>query len=97
MCAAPTIVPKFVLFYDYVDDVIEKRAPFRSEHIGLVQEFVDRGECEIGGAFADPVDGAMIVFSSKAAAESFEKLDPYVSGGVVTGSHIRAWSTVSFK
>jgi len=95
--AVPTLVQRFVLFYEYVDDVVEKRGPYRADHIGLVREFVDRKECVAGGAFADPVDGAMIVFTSRKAAEVFEASDPYVANGIVTTSNIREWSTVSFE
>ena len=48
----------YLLFYDYVEGILEKRAPHREEHLRLAQEAVDRGELVLGGAYADPVDGA---------------------------------------
>ena len=34
----------FLLMYDVVDDYVERRAPFRREHIALAREAVARGE-----------------------------------------------------
>ena len=54
---------RFVLFYDYVEGIVEKRAPFRGDHLALANEYLERGELLMAGAFADPVDGAAFVFS----------------------------------
>jgi uncharacterized protein len=50
----------------------------------------------LGGAFADPVDGAVLFFSthSKDVVEAFAKVDPYVTGGLVTEWTVREWTTV---
>lgn len=55
-----------------------------------------RGEFKLGGAFADPVDGAVLFFeaASKDAVEQFAKDDPYVTGGLVTKWIVREWTTV---
>jgi uncharacterized protein YciI len=60
---------------------------------------VARGELVLGGAFADPVDGAVLLFSaeSKGVAETFAKTDPYVTGGLVTEWKVREWTTVIGK
>ncbi|MEM9304716.1 MAG: YciI-like protein [Pseudomonadota bacterium] len=86
----------FTLFYDYVDDVLERRGPHRAEHLALVRRYVERGEVVLGGAYADPVDGAAIVFRvhDRAAIEAFVDRDPYVREGLVTGWSIRAWTVV---
>ncbi len=86
-----------LLFYDVVDEFVAKRAPFRSEHLELVRLSHERGELILGGALAEPVDGALLVFSgnSIAAAEAFAKADPYVRNGVVTGWRVRKWTTVA--
>ena len=56
-----------------------------------------RGELVLGGALADPVDGAVLVFKgeSPAAAKAFAAADPYVRHGLVTRWRVRAWSTVA--
>jgi len=86
----------FVLFYDYVENVIERRAPHREAHLSQVQEYVERGELVLGGAFANPADGAAIVFKVEEPAkiEAFVKRDPYVLNGLVTAWRIREWTVV---
>ena len=86
----------FVLFYDYVENVIERRAPYREAHMALVRGYVDRGELVLGGAFANPADGAAIVFKveRQATVEEFVEKDPYVINGLVTGWRIREWTVV---
>jgi len=86
----------FILFYEYIPDVVEKRAPHRAAHFEYVKQAFDAGEVVLGGALADPIDGAVIVFrgSSPEAAERFAKNDPYVLNGLVTAWRVRKWSTV---
>lgn len=85
-----------LLFYDYGENIIERRAPYREAHLALVGEYVERGELILGGAFADPADGAAIVFKveNKAKVEEFVQLDPYVVNNLVTGWRIREWTVV---
>ena len=87
---------RFVLLYDYVENVVEKRAPFRSDHLALANEYLDRGELVVAGAFADPVDGAAFVFSveERARVEAFVAADPYVANGLVPSWRIREWTVV---
>jgi hypothetical protein len=88
-----------VLFYEYVADYLERRGDLRDAHFALAQPLIERGEMFLGGAFADPADGAMIVFSgdSPAIAENFAKSDPYVTNGLVTRWWVREWTTVVGK
>ena len=85
-----------LLFYDYVPDVLERRAPFREVHLRLAREALARGELVMGGAFDDPVDGAALVWRAADAAtiERFVAADPYVKNGVVTRWRIRPWNVV---
>lgn len=87
----------FLLMYDYVDNVLERRAPYRAAHLALAQESVDNGELMLAGAFADPLDGAALVFKveSRAKVEEFVANDPYVANGIVTGWRIREWTVVA--
>lgn len=87
----------FLLFYDYVENVVERRAPFREAHLALVNEFVERGALVLAGAYADPVDGAALVFQvdDRADIEAFVARDPYVDNGLVSGWRIREWSVVA--
>jgi len=89
----------YVLFYEYAPDYMERREPLRAAHFALARPLIERGELFIGGAFANPADGAMIVFSgdSPAIAENFAKVDPYVTHGLVTRWWVREWTTVVGK
>ncbi|HVN30490.1 MAG TPA: YciI-like protein [Thermoanaerobaculaceae bacterium] len=86
----------YLLFYDVVPDYAERRTPFRAAHLALARRAVTRGELILGGALADPVDGAMLFFkgSSPEVAASFAKADPYVTNGLVTRWYVREWTTV---
>ena len=89
----------FILFYEYAPDYLERRGEFRDQHMALAKASIDRGDFFLGGAFADPADGAAIVFkgSSQKVAESFAKEDPYVINALVTSWSVREWTTVAGK
>ena len=86
----------YLLFYDVVDSYAERRAPFRADHLAHAQKAAAKGDLVLGGAFANPIDGTMLLFkgSSPAAAEAFAKSDPYVLNGLVTKWRVREWTTV---
>src|SRR5438105_1482342 len=86
----------FLLFYDVVDDYVERRGPYRAEHLSLIQKAHDRGEVVMAGALADPSDGAVLVFRgpSPDPAESFAHAYPYVRNGLVKQWRVRKWNTV---
>ena len=69
----------FLLFYDYVEDILEKRDPFRPGHLALVESLIGEDKVAMAGALTDPVDGAVFVFKTqdKADIENFVKNDPY--------------------
>jgi len=89
-------VKHFLLFYDYVADVLERRPQFRGAHLKHAWVAVERGDIVLAGALADPVDGAVLMFKAddKSVAEDFAKVDPYVTGGLVKRWHVREWTTV---
>ncbi len=86
----------YLLFYDVVDNYVERRAPFRAAHLAYAKNALARGELVLGGAFANPVDGTVLLFkgSSPSVAETFAKNDPYVVNGLVTAWRVREWTTV---
>jgi len=86
----------YILFYDVVDDYVEKRAQFREAHLKLARQAHERGELILAGALAEPVDGAVLIFrgESPEAAEAFVKADPYVANGLVKAWRVRKWTTV---
>jgi uncharacterized protein len=86
----------YMLIYHVVDDYVERRAAYREEHLRLAREAHSRGELVLGGALADPVDRAILVFRSSdaAAVEEFVRKDPYVANGIVKRWEIRPWTVV---
>ena len=86
----------YLLLYDVVDDYVERRAPFRKAHLAHATAALGRGELVLGGALANPPDGAVLLFQgdSPAAAERFAESDPYVVNGLVTRWRVREWTTV---
>jgi uncharacterized protein YciI len=86
----------YLLFYEVVPDYVERRVPLRGAHLAHARAAVDRGELVLGGALANPPDGAVLLFrgDSPAAAESFARSDPYVLNGLVTNWQVREWTTV---
>ncbi len=87
----------YLLMYDVTPEYVERRVAFRAEHLRLAWEAHERGELVLGGALADPVDGAILLFQgdSPAAAEAFAKADPYVKNGLVSRWQVRTWTTVA--
>jgi uncharacterized protein YciI len=96
-------VSYFALLYDVVEDFAARRQPYRARHLSLAQAAHARGELVLGGAFAEPVDGALLVFhcSDRSVVESFAESDPYVQAGLVRRWTVRPWSVAigdrSFK
>lgn len=87
----------YVLIYDYAPDYLERRADFRDAHLKLAWESHARGEFQLGGVLADPVDSALLWFKaeSPAVVEEFVANDPYVKNGLVVKWRIRPWMTVA--
>ncbi|MBI4277115.1 MAG: YciI family protein [Armatimonadetes bacterium] len=86
----------YLLLYDVVDDYVNRRAPYRAEHRNLATAAHQRGELIMGGAFADPMDGAALVFRTDdpLVPRRFAEADPYVQNGLVTDWRVRAWTVV---
>jgi uncharacterized protein YciI len=86
----------FALQYEFGDDFVNRRTPYREEHLGLLRALHTRGEVVLAGAFAEPVDRALLIFtgSDRAVAESFAKRDPYVVNGLVKRWEVRLWNVV---
>ncbi|HSM60079.1 MAG TPA: YciI-like protein [Longimicrobiales bacterium] len=86
----------YLLIYDVVQDYVARRASLRAAHLQHARAAQERGELLLGGALADPVDGAVLLFRAPSpdVAESFAAADPYVAAGLVTRWRVREWTTV---
>lgn len=52
--AAPTTPTRYILSYDYIPDVLEKRGPYRDGHLNLAKSMVADGTCISGGPTLPP-------------------------------------------
>lgn len=85
-----------ILQYAAVDDFINRRTPYREEHLRLIREAHARGEIMMAGALGDPPDGGLLVFkATPAVAEDFARRDPYVTNGLITQWTVRPWNVVT--
>jgi len=86
----------YLLFYEVGTDYVSRRAEFREAHLKKAWEASARGELVLGGALANPVDGAVLLFKgdSPEVAEQFARTDPYVTSGAVKRWYVREWNTV---
>ena len=87
----------WILFYDYVPDYLERRTPLRPAHFEVAKAAIEAGHLQLAGAFADPADGAALIFRCERAStvEEFVAADPYVREGLVTSWRIREWTVVA--
>ena len=85
-----------LLFYTYVEDILEKRGPHREEHLAAAKAAHESGALVMVGAYAEPTDGALFVWKTDdpASIEAFVAGDPYVKAGLVTEWKIRPWNVV---
>jgi uncharacterized protein len=85
----------FALFYDTVPDYINRRQPYRQEHLDHARRAHDKGLLLMAGAM-NPADSALFVFRAESAAEveAFAKNDPYVIAGLIPAWRVREWTVV---
>lgn len=89
--------PHRLLFYDYVEDILERRAPHREAHLARIGEWTGEGRLLMAGAVGDPPTGALFVFADvpPAEVEAFAEGDPYVAAGLVTARRVVPWTVVA--
>jgi uncharacterized protein YciI len=86
----------YLLLYDYVESVLDRRGPYRSDHLGRIKAEQDAGRVAMAGALGDPPSGAAIVFRGveREFVEDFARADPYVRAGLVPTWRVERWSLV---
>jgi uncharacterized protein YciI len=85
-----------ILFYDYVEDIAERRGPHRDAHLAHLGRWRDEGRLVAGGAIGAPLSGGVLVFrvEDPAEIEAFVEADPYVEAGLVAARRIEPWNVV---
>jgi uncharacterized protein YciI len=86
----------YALLYYADGDFVERRTPYRQEHLERAVAAHQRGELVLAGALAEPLDRALLVFrgESPEVARSFAEHDPYVRSGIVKRWEVRPWMVV---
>ncbi len=86
---------KYVMLYEAAGDFRAKVPAQLEAHRALWKKFHAEGRLLLVGPFTDePAGGAMGIFATRAAAEEFVRLDPFVTQGVVSRYTIREWNEV---
>lgn len=83
---------KAVVLYKSGPEVLTKAPIHYPAHKARVDAFHARGDLLAVGTWADPREGSMAVFRTRAAAEEFVKDDPFVMQGVVSEYEIKDWN-----
>jgi uncharacterized protein len=79
----------YVLFYRYVEDMVNKRTPFREAHLKLAKSYEGKGLL-LGGALQNPIDGALLFWEGEEqTVKTFVDSDPYVKNKLVSSYEIR--------
>jgi uncharacterized protein len=83
-----------LLLYDYVPDVLERRAPHREAHLALLRRWQEDGRLVMAGAVGEPPHGAVVVLRVAGAEEARELVDadPYVDAGLVVSWRVEPWT-----
>lgn len=91
------IEKNYLLEYNYVKDILEKRVPFRDAHIKLAKSLMNDGL--IAGGPVNPTTGAFFLFNSTdiSPIKKFIKEDSYMNNDLVTGYNIKEWSNKWWK
>jgi len=86
----------YLLIYKTVADYVERRKPFREEHLGYADAAHARGDLVLAGALDEPADSAILIFKgdSRAAAEDFARNDPYIRAGLIEAWSVRPLTVV---
>lgn len=86
----------FILTYETIEGYVEKRKPFREEHLSLLTKELENKHVILGGALEDPADKAVIIWNvkDKKTIEDFVSNDPYVQNGLISKYEIRPWNVV---
>jgi len=86
----------YLLLYDYVPDMPERRGPHRQAHLDHIHERRDAGHLVVAGAIGDPIQGGAIVFKGldRSEIEAFARADPYMEAGLITSWRIEPYLVV---
>ncbi len=85
-----------LLLYDYVEDMVDRRAPHREAHLARITEQREAGRVVMAGALGDPPLGGALVFKGvdPEQVDRFARDDPYMKAGLITAWRAQPWKLV---
>ncbi len=86
----------YVLFYKYVADIVERRGPYRAQHLQRIEALRAADRLIVAGAVGDPVCGGVIGFKGlpREEVEAWADADPYTTAGLVLERRVEPWRLV---
>ncbi|HWE14892.1 MAG TPA: YciI family protein [Solirubrobacteraceae bacterium] len=88
--------PHYLLLYTYVEDMADRRGPYRDAHLERIRAEKAAGRIVMAGALGRAPTGGAFVWQgvSPEEIERFTAGDPYVVAGLVTSQRIERWMLV---
>jgi uncharacterized protein len=85
-----------LLLYSYVENMLERRGPYREAHLERVRAEREAGRVVMAGALGTPPTGAAILWVGvePEQIERFVSNDPYVEAELVTSWRVERWNLV---
>jgi uncharacterized protein YciI len=81
----------FLVLYSYVQDMEQRRTPYRPDHIAWLRGLAEQGTLLLAGATLDPVDTGVLVFRAGSVPELRRLLldDPYAAANLINAVTVR--------
>jgi uncharacterized protein YciI len=85
-----------LLLYSYVDDMVDRRGPYRDGHLERIRAEREAGRIVMAGALGVPPTGGAMVWLGvePEQIEAFVASDPYVEAGLVISWRVERWNLV---
>jgi hypothetical protein len=85
-----------LLLYTYVEDMAQRRGPYRDDHLRRIQIEKDAERIVMAGAIGDPTTGGALAWRGASPGEiaAFVQGDPYLEAGLITSYRIEPWTLV---
>lgn len=92
--AMATAADTFHLSYSYVEGILDKRGPYRQDHLALIKQNTENKKILVVGLTSSPPDGAVFIWqnTSQQEVEEFAKNDPYVINGLVSNWEVKPFT-----
>ncbi|GLI02505.1 hypothetical protein Pa4123_77830 [Phytohabitans aurantiacus] len=84
-------LPTFLVIYQYVPDMEQRRTESRPAHIAWLKERAEAGRLILAGATLDPVDSAVLIVRGEDILAVRRMLldDPYAAANLIVGVTVR--------